>query len=172
MLQLTDNRRDEWNSLLGRFGLFLFIYLCETGSAAMTQPSTPFDTIESAQDFVRVLAEAIAEAQQEMNVDLERELQFPPSRRSRALQIATYNLDKLEKQMLRSRRILNDLRSLRRLLFAEREFHRVKGMSDEARAAAQPDFTPPLIAAIPAPKKPGVAGIVTNPTRPQQAISA
>lgn len=119
----------------------------------MIHPMTPFETIESAQDFLLVLAETIAEARQEIAVDLERELQFPPSRRTRALQIAAYNLDRLEKQMLRSRRILNDLRSLRRLLFAEREFHRVRGLSDPSSVTEKIDITPPIIAAIPAPRR-------------------
>jgi len=129
---------------------------------------TPFDTIESAQDFVRVLAETIVEAKQEIEVDLGRELQSPPSRRTKALQIAVYNLDRLEKQMTRSRRILNDLRSLRRLLFAEREFHRVKAIGTNEK----PETTPPLISAIPAPQRIGrssVSGVRMSSSPPAAA---
>jgi hypothetical protein len=42
-------------------------------------------------------------------------------RRKEALQIVAYNLAKLSLHMRTSGRILNDLRSLRRLLLAERE---------------------------------------------------
>jgi hypothetical protein len=119
----------------------------------MSQSSqTPFDTIESAQDFIRVLAETISEARQDIETDLARELQLPVSRRTRALQIAFYNLDKLEKQMMRSRRILNDLRSLRRLLFAERQFRHVKSISSNVSFDDSSIVTPPVVAAIPAPK--------------------
>ncbi len=124
---------------------------------------TPFDTIESAQDFVRVFAEAISEAKQEIGDDLARDVQSPPSRRTRALQIAIYNLDKLEKQMARSRRILNDLRSLRRMLFAEREFHRVRGLGTDTLARDSHD-TPAIIAAIPAPKPVGITVVSVRQT--------
>ena len=77
-----------------------------------------FETLESAHDFVALLAETVAEAKQELEGDVEREL--TASRRRDALRIALYNLSKLEQHVNRSRRILNDLRTLRRLLFEER----------------------------------------------------
>lgn len=129
---------------------------------------TPFDTIESAQDFVRVLNETIIEARQEIQQDFERELELPPSRHRDALQIAVYNLEKLEKHMASCSRILNDLRSLRRLLFAERKFHRVKAISTNP---SHTEPTPAVIALIPPPKSVGVA--VTSATVPvRRAISA
>jgi hypothetical protein len=128
---------------------------------------TPFDTIESAQDFVRVLNETIAEAREEIEQDFQRELDLPPSRHRDALQIAIYNLEKLEKHMASSCRILNDLRSLRRLLFAERRYRRVKAISVNSIA----EVTPPVIALIPPPKPVGVA--VTSATVPaRRAIPA
>ena len=129
--------------------------------------TTPFDTIESAQDFVRVLRETIAEARQEVESDFRRESEAPPSRHLDALQIALYNLEKLENQMARSQRILNDLRSLRRLLFAEREFRRVKPLS--TTATFQPEATPAVIALIPPPRK---VAISRPPPRSSQAIPA
>jgi len=122
---------------------------------------TPFDTIESAQDFVRVLAETVIEAKQEIQLDLERELELPPTRHLDALQIAIYNLDRLEKHMASSRRILNDLRSLRRLLFAERQFHRVKGL---AAKSAEPEVTPAIVALIPPPKAVGIVRMPVTST--------
>jgi hypothetical protein len=116
----------------------------------MIQPLiTPFDTIESAQDFVSILGETVAEARQEIEVDLQCEMQAPPTRHCDALRIAVYNLEKLEAHLNHSRRILNDLRTLRRLLFAEHKTHRVKPL---AASGIQPEAPPAIIAAIPAPK--------------------
>ena len=77
-----------------------------------------FESLEGAHDFVMLLSETLAEAKQELENDVQRE---PiSSRRLDALRIALYNLDKLELHVNRAGRILNDLRSLRRLLFEER----------------------------------------------------
>jgi len=82
----------------------------------------PFESIESAHNFVRLLADAVAESKHDVTADVERELQSAgnSSRRLKALQMAAYTLEKLEMHLSKSRRILNDLRSLRRLLFEER----------------------------------------------------
>ena len=77
-----------------------------------------FENLESAHDFVTLLAETVAEAKHEIEADVERE--SVESRRRDALRIALYNLAKLELHVNRSSRILNDLRTLRRLLFEER----------------------------------------------------
>lgn len=82
------------------------------------QLDQPFDSIESAFDFVRILSSAAADAKRDLEEDIQRE--GKPSRRLEALRLAFYNVDKLEFHVNRSRRILNDLRSLRRLLFEER----------------------------------------------------
>jgi hypothetical protein len=81
---------------------------------------SPFDSIESAHEFVALLAETVHEAKRDVAADVQREstAQFP--RRLDALRTALYSMEKLELHMNQSRRILNDLRSLRRLLFEER----------------------------------------------------
>jgi len=80
----------------------------------------PFDSIESAYDFLRILSETVAEAKRDLQGDVERESSSGSSRRLDALRIAFYSVEKLELHIHHSRRILNDLRSLRRLLFEER----------------------------------------------------
>jgi hypothetical protein len=80
----------------------------------------PFETIESAHNFVTLLSETVVEAKRELEVDVQRESSSTRSRRLEALRMALYSLEKLELHMNRSSRILNDLRSLRRLLFQER----------------------------------------------------
>lgn len=82
------------------------------------QTDDQFETLESAHDFLALLTQTICEAKRDLETDVRRE--SGSSRRLDALRIALYNLDKLESHMNRSSRILNDLRSLRRLLFEER----------------------------------------------------
>jgi hypothetical protein len=86
-----------------------------------SQTDDPFGTIESAHDFVTLLTAAISQAKEELQVDVDREsASADVSRRVDALRIALYNVEKLELHLNRSGRILNDLRTLRRLLFEER----------------------------------------------------
>ena len=85
-----------------------------------TPLQTPFDTVENAHDYVRLLVEAIAEAKSEIAADLAADAKPQPQRRVEALRLVQFKLDKLEQQLQSSSRLLNDLRTLRRLLFDER----------------------------------------------------
>lgn len=84
------------------------------------QSEQPFESIESTYDFFRLLSDAVAEAKCELEGHIQRESSSKSSRRLDALRISAYSLQKLELHISHSRRILNDLRSLRRLLFEER----------------------------------------------------
>ena len=87
----------------------------------MTTPlQTPFDSVENAHDYVRLLGEAIAEAQRDIAADLAVATKARSERRMQALQIVQFKLDKLEQHLKTSSRLLNDLRTLRRLLLDER----------------------------------------------------
>lgn len=81
---------------------------------------SPFDSIESAHDFVILLSQTVMETKREIDTDIQRESNGNTNRRLEALRIASYSLERLEAHLNRSRRILNDLRTLRRLLFQER----------------------------------------------------
>jgi len=81
---------------------------------------TPFDSVENAHQYVRLLVEAIAEAKGEIAADLSVAAQAKLDRRVQALQIVQFKLDKLEQHLQSSSRLLNDLRTLRRLLLEER----------------------------------------------------
>ncbi len=94
------------------------------------QVDNPFQTIESAHHFLALLSEAIGEAKVDLEKDLQRESDTTVQRRVDALRLALYSLEKLEVHLNRSSRILNDLRTLRRLLFEER-----KGGNTEPTAA-------------------------------------
>jgi hypothetical protein len=81
---------------------------------------TPFDNIENSHQYVSLLAEAIEEARREVDEQIVLAIDEGPERRKDALQIVAYNLAKLSLHIKTSGRLLNDLRSLRRLLQAER----------------------------------------------------
>jgi hypothetical protein len=75
------------------------------------QSETPFDSIESSHEYIVMLSEANA------------------GRRKQALQLVSFNLSKLNSHITASRRVLNDLRTLRRLLLEERIMVRRAGTS-------------------------------------------
>jgi hypothetical protein len=85
-----------------------------------SQGQNPFETIESAQDFLRLLSTAISDAKLDLESDVRRMGSSELSRRKDTIQIAGYSLEKLQGHVKQSHRILNDLRTLRRLLFEER----------------------------------------------------
>jgi len=80
---------------------------------------TPFDSIESAQEYVRMLALEVEEVRAGIQGDIAEADRDRAMRRLDALQIVDYKLKQLAQHMSASRRILNDLRMLRRLLVAE-----------------------------------------------------
>jgi hypothetical protein len=82
-------------------------------------PETPFESIENARDYLRLLQETVAEARIEIASDLAAS-GGQSDRRVEALRLVLYKLEKLEQHLHSSGRVLNDLRSLRRLLFEER----------------------------------------------------
>jgi hypothetical protein len=81
---------------------------------------TPFDNIEGSHEYVAMLAEALNEARREIEEEIQIAEQDGADRRKQALLLVSYNLDKLNLHIVSSRRILNDLRTLRRLLLAQR----------------------------------------------------
>jgi hypothetical protein len=86
---------------------------------------TPFDNIESSLQYVSLLAEAVQEALAEVEEDISLAGEDGANRRKEALQIVHFKLTKLTTHMGASRRILNDLRTLRRLLLEERSLEGV-----------------------------------------------
>jgi hypothetical protein len=86
----------------------------------ISRSETPFDNIENSHEYVSLLAEAIADAKADVEADIALAGADGADRRKEALQLVAFKLAKLEANMTSSRRILNDLRSLRRLLLEER----------------------------------------------------
>lgn len=88
---------------------------------------TPFDSIEGSHEYVAMLAESLNEARREIEDEVALAEREGAERRKQALLLVAYNLDKLNLHITSSRRIINDLRSLRRLLLAERRAQILKG---------------------------------------------
>src|SRR5215467_14709078 len=86
----------------------------------MQNCETPFDSLEGSHEYIALLAEVIEEASREVEAEIALAVAESADRRKEALQLVAYNLGKLNLHMTTSRRILNDLRTLRRLLLAER----------------------------------------------------
>ncbi len=85
-----------------------------------TPRQTPFDSIENAHQYIQLLVEAIAEAKSEIEADLAAAIKAKSERRIEALRIVQFKLNKLEQNLTNSSVLLNDLRTLRRLLLDER----------------------------------------------------
>lgn len=83
----------------------------------MTSPAqTPFDSVENAHQYINLLVETILEARRDVELDI----RGAGDRRLEALRIVQFKLEKLERNLRTSSRLLNDLRTLRRLLLEER----------------------------------------------------
>jgi len=85
-----------------------------------SRPETPFDSIENAQDYLRLLLEAIVDARNDIAADMTAAQQGESRRRLDALRLVEFKMEKLEQHLRGSARVLNDLRTLRRLLLEER----------------------------------------------------
>ncbi len=96
---------------------------------SVNSPESPFDSIEGSHEYVALLAEALADARRDIEEAIEAENGDLP-RRKQALLLISYKLAKLDAHLRASRIILNDLRTLRRLLFNERELAEGEAVSD------------------------------------------
>ena len=92
-----------------------------------------FDSIESALDFMAVFDQSIDEARRDVDRDLATAMADGNHRRVQALELVLFKMEALSTQVQKSSRLLNDLRTLRRLLFNERE---LAAALDESEAGA------------------------------------
>jgi hypothetical protein len=90
------------------------------GALVSYEAETPFDNIEGSHEYVALLADAVDEARRDVEAELAAAEHDGADRRKEALLLVAYNLAKLNLHITSSRRILNDLRMLRRLLLNER----------------------------------------------------
>lgn len=122
----------------------------------------PFDSLESAHDFLRLLTEEIMQARRDVESDIEREADGPATRRRDALRVAAYNLKLAQQHLTKTTRIFNDLRSLRRLLFEER----AAAASMPQKPAEKPAPKAPVVLPPPAPVLVGPPQVRPQPGAP------
>ena len=84
-------------------------------------PESPFERIESAHEYVRLLVSQVEEVRSDIQTDIADAEREQATRRLDALQVVDYKLKQLQQYLGASSRILNDLRMLRRLLLADGE---------------------------------------------------
>jgi hypothetical protein len=87
-------------------------------------PQNPFDTIESTHEYLRLLDEVLEEVQSTTEEELQRIVLTDTmviSRGVEAVHLLSYKIEQLRHHVKASSRILNDLRTLRRLLLGERK---------------------------------------------------
>lgn len=98
-----------------------------------TGASAPFESIESAQEYVGLLCEAVDDAA----VTIQQEMDSPSAkaepRHLDALRLVDYKLHTLRQHLVVSRRLLTDLRTLRRFLLDERTAERAVQAIGECR---------------------------------------
>ena len=89
---------------------------------SMTQDrGGPFDTLESAYEFVGLLREAVDDAYGSILDETARAQEEKAERRLDALRLVDHKLNSLRQNVLASLILLNDLRTLQRLLLGERK---------------------------------------------------
>jgi hypothetical protein len=103
---------------------------------AQTSGAT-FENIESAHEYVGLLCEALDEATEMIEQQLSAQSPPPAGRHLDALRLVDYKLHSLREHMIVSRRLLSDLRTLRRYLLGERFSERAASQetSDRFRQA-------------------------------------
>ena len=85
----------------------------------MSQQRTPFDRIEGTLEYIGMLRETIQTTKTEVQREVVQAQSVRAERRLQALHLVTYKLERLGQHIDSSHRLLNDLRTLRRLLLGE-----------------------------------------------------
>lgn len=80
----------------------------------------PFDSIESAHDFMDVLAKTVLDAMAELRREELKAAREGHVRKAQAISLALFKCKTLSCHVHKSRRALNDLRMLRRLILDEK----------------------------------------------------
>jgi len=84
-------------------------------------PPNPFDSIESAYEYMTLLREAVDDAYASIQADTaEAQGVEGAERRVEAFRLVDHKLNHLRRHVMASLLVLNDLRTLRRLLLRER----------------------------------------------------
>jgi len=82
--------------------------------------STPFDNLDSAHEYLRLLAIQVSEVRGDIQQDITSAGAAANARQIDALRLVAFKLQQLDVHVKASRGVLNDLRMLRRVLLGER----------------------------------------------------
>ena len=85
----------------------------------MYQQETPFDSIDSALEYVNSLLGACQEAQKQVEAEIDAARAARLERRREAFQLVSYKLERLTTHVGKCERLLKDLRKLRRLILGK-----------------------------------------------------
>lgn len=80
----------------------------------------PFESLESAHEYLGLLREALEESHASIQDDVATAERDGATRRLQALRLVEHKLHRLRQNLLATLLVLNDLRTLRRLLLGER----------------------------------------------------
>jgi hypothetical protein len=83
--------------------------------------SNPFQSLESAHEYLSLLLQALDDARHAIDENLDEAAAAQATRRVEALRVIVHQLNLLDQHLHRSSRIINDLRTLRRMLLGERQ---------------------------------------------------
>lgn len=93
-----------------------------SAEAAVTPtPASRFESIEEAQEYIRLLREVVTDTRGIVLSDLSEIAPGDSPRREDALRLVEYKLEQLHQHLATSGRLLNDLRTLRRAIYGERQ---------------------------------------------------
>jgi hypothetical protein len=96
-------------------------FACELDDAMDDDSANPFDSLESAHEYLSLLLDALEDARHSIDENLSEAAAAHASRRVDALRVIVHQLNLLDQHVRRSSRIINDLRTLRRMLLGERQ---------------------------------------------------
>jgi hypothetical protein len=98
-----------------------------------------FEHIESAHEYVGLLCETVDEAARSIEQEMAAPSPMTGARHLDAFRLVDYKLKRLREHLLASRRLLNDLRTLRRYLLDERASDRAPSQdATSQRLSARP----------------------------------
>ena len=83
--------------------------------------ANPFHSLESAHEYLSLMLQALEDARHAIDENLGEATAAQATRRVEALQVIVHQLNLLDQHLHRSSRIINDLRTLRRILLGERQ---------------------------------------------------
>jgi hypothetical protein len=94
---------------------------CDMSNTMDDDSANPFHSLESAHEYLSLLLQALEDARHAIDENVADAAAAHANRRVDALRVIVHQLNLLDQHVRRSSRIVNDLRTLRRMLLGERQ---------------------------------------------------